>query len=115
MNPIRTALSFLCLFHASCGKYESLRRELSDAENSLRTDQAATQSFDEKIKAVGGHEKLSELRQTVQELQSRVQSLESGNQAQHQMLSAIDAEVSVLKPASDAFKEQHAKFLGAQP
>jgi len=115
MNPLHTALSFLCLFHASCGKHASLQNELSDAENSLRTDQAAIKSFDAKIMAVGGSEKLAELQQEVQELRSRVQSLESDNQAQHQKWSAIDAEVSVLKPAADAFKKQHAKTLGTQP
>lgn len=111
VTPLRPLLFGVCLMGSSCDRPSTILRELAEAEENLRKDQAAIRELEEQIRAAGGAGIEERLLRECAQIKVRINLLEADNKAQQKTWDAIEAELSVLKPASEAFKTNNKAAL----
>ena len=111
VTPLRPLLFGVCIMGSSCDRPSTILRELAEAEENLRKDQVSIHELEEKIRLAGGGDIEARLQRECTQLNLRINLLESENMALQQKWNHIEAELSVLKPASEAFKEKNKAAL----
>lgn len=110
-KPLRTLLFGVCLMGSSCDRPSTVLRELAEAEENLRKNEASIHELEEKIRLAGGGDIEMRLQRECTQLNSRINLLESENASLLQKWNHIETELSVLKPASEVFKEKNKAAL----